>query len=131
MAKWVSLVVKVGALVFVVWVPTTFAIQLQLLGGIWIIQTLPAVIIGLYTRWFNAWGLLIGWAFGTVMGTTMAAAVSFAAVYPLSIGGWTFPCYIALSTLVLNLIVAAVLTPVLNMIADKADDETLASDYAM
>ena len=42
MAKWVSLIVKVGALVFILFVPTQYAIQLQLLGGIWIIQTLPA-----------------------------------------------------------------------------------------
>ena len=40
-AKWVSLIVKVGALVFILFVPTKYAIQLQLLGGIWIIQTLP------------------------------------------------------------------------------------------
>jgi SSS family solute:Na+ symporter len=131
MAKWVSLIVKLGALVFILLVPTQYAIQLQLLGGIWIIQTLPAVIIGLYTRWFNAWALLIGWAVGTVLGTSMAASVNFAAMYPLAIGGWTFPSYIALSTLVLNLIVAAALTPVFNAIADKAADETLASDYAM
>ena len=78
-----------------------------------------------------AWALLIGWAVGTVLGTAMAASVNFAAMYPLAIGGWTFPSYIALSTLVLNLIVAAVLTPVFNVIADKAADETLASDYAM
>src|SRR5207248_10554069 len=45
MAKWVSLIVKVGALVFILIVPTQFAIQLQLLGGIWIIQTLPAVLL--------------------------------------------------------------------------------------
>jgi SSS family solute:Na+ symporter len=131
MAKWVSLIVKLGALVFILFVPTQYAIQLQLLGGIWIIQTLPSVIIGLYTRWFNAWALLIGWAVGTVAGTAMAASVSFAAMYPLAIGGWTFPSYIALSTLVLNLIVAAVLTPVFNAIARQAADETLASDYAM
>jgi SSS family solute:Na+ symporter len=131
MAKWVSLIVKLGALVFILFVPTQYAIQLQLLGGIWIIQTLPAVIIGLYTRWFNAWALLIGWAVGTVVGTAMAASVNFAAMYPLEIGGWTFPSYIALSTLVLNLIVAAGLTPVFNAIADKAADETLSSDYAM
>jgi SSS family solute:Na+ symporter len=131
MAKWVSLIVKLGALVFILFVPTQYAIQLQLLGGIWIIQTLPAVIIGLYTRWFNAWALLIGWAVGTVVGTAMAASVNFAAMYPLEIGGWTFPSYIALSTLVLNLIVAAGLTPVFNAIADQAADETLSSDYAM
>jgi SSS family solute:Na+ symporter len=51
MAKWVSLIVKLGALVFIVFVPLQYAIQLQLLGGIWIIQTLPSVLISLYTRW--------------------------------------------------------------------------------
>jgi SSS family solute:Na+ symporter len=131
MAKWVSLIVKLGALLFILFVPTQYAIQLQLLGGIWIIQTLPSVVIGLYTRWFNAWALLIGWAVGTAAGTAMAASVNFAAMYPLAIGGWTFPSYIALSTLILNLIVAAVLTPLLNAISRQAADETLASDYAM
>jgi len=55
MAKLVSLIVKAGALVFILFVPTQYAIQLQLLGGIWIIQTLPAVMLGAYTRWFNSW----------------------------------------------------------------------------
>ena len=41
-------------------------------------------------------------------------------ILALAIGGWTFPSYIALSTLVLNLIVAAVLTPVFNAIAHTA-----------
>ena len=53
MARWVSLVVKLGALVFILFVPTQYAIQLQLLGGIWIIQILPAVMLGAFTRWFN------------------------------------------------------------------------------
>jgi len=131
MAKWVTLIVKLGALIFILFVPTQFAIQLQLLGGIWIIQTLPAVLIGLYTRWLNSWALLIGWAVGTVAGTAMAASVNFAAVYPIAIGGWTFPTYIALSTLILNLVIAAVLTPVFNAISQKPADETLASDYAV
>ncbi len=65
MAKWVSLIVKFGALVFIVFVPTQYAIYLQLLGGILIIQTLPAVMLGVYTRWFNDWALLVGWAVGT------------------------------------------------------------------
>jgi SSS family solute:Na+ symporter len=105
--------------------------RLQLLCGIRTIQKLPAVIIGLYTRWFNAWAPLIGWAVRTVLGTAMAASVNFAAMYPLAIGGCTFPSYIALATPVLNLIVAAVLTPVFNAIAHTAADVTLASDYAM
>jgi len=130
MAKWVSLVVKFGALVFIIFVPLQYAIQLQLLGGIWIIQTLPSVLIGLYTRWFNPWALLVGWAVGTFTGTYMAAAVNFAAVYPLAIDGWTFPGYIALYTLILNLALAIVLTPVLNALSTKAAaDQTAAADY--
>ena len=41
MAKIVSLVVKVGAVVFILAIPHDYAIHLQLLGGIWIIQLLP------------------------------------------------------------------------------------------
>jgi SSS family solute:Na+ symporter len=78
MAKWVSLIVKLGALLFILFVPTQYAIQLQLLGGIWIIQTLPAVMGGAYTRWFNDWALLVGWAAGMIAGTAMAAAAHFA-----------------------------------------------------
>jgi SSS family solute:Na+ symporter len=115
--------------VFIIFVPLQYAIQLQLLGGIWIIQTLPSVLIGLYTRWFNPWALLIGWAVGTFTGTYMAAAVNFAAVYPLAIDGWTFPGYIALYTLILNLVLAIVLTPVLNALSTKAADQTAAADY--
>src|ERR1700734_2033356 len=76
MAKWVSLIVKFGALAFIVFVPTHYAIELQLLGGIWIIQTLPAVMLGVYTRWFNAWALLVGWAVGTFAGTVMAVSTN-------------------------------------------------------
>jgi SSS family solute:Na+ symporter len=129
MAKWVSLIVKLGALVFIVFVPLQYAIQLQLLGGIWIIQTLPAVIIGLYTRWFNPWALLIGWAVGTATGTYMAWSVNFAAAFPLVIGSWTFPGYTALYTLILNLFIAIVLTPVMNALGSKQADNTVAADY--
>jgi SSS family solute:Na+ symporter len=100
-----------------------------LLGGIWIIQTLPAVLISLYTRWLNPWALLIGWAAGTATGTYMAAAVNFAPAYPLAIGGWTFPGYTALYTLILNLTVAILLTPVLNALGAKHTDQTAAADY--
>ena len=129
MAKWVSLIVKLGALIFIVFVPFQFAIYLQLLGGVWIIQTLPSVLIGVYTRWFNEWALLVGWLAGTVVGTWMAVSVNFAAAYPLALGGWTFPGYTALYTVVLNLVIAIVLTPVFNAMGGKKSDETVASDY--
>jgi SSS family solute:Na+ symporter len=130
-AKLVSLVVKAGALVFIVFVPTKYAIQLQLLGGIWIIQTLPAVMLGLYTRWFNDWALLAGWAAGAFVGTAMAVATKLTAIYPLALGGHTYPGYSALYTLVLNLIVTALLTPVFNRMAARRPrtDETAAADY--
>jgi len=129
MAKWVSLIVKFGALVFIIFVPTQYAIQLQLLGGIWIIQTVPAVLLGVYTRWFNDWALLVGWAAGTIAGTAMAAATNFTPTYPLAIDGWTFPGYSALYTLVLNLLLAFVLTPVFNAISASRPDATVAADY--
>jgi SSS family solute:Na+ symporter len=129
MAKWVSLIVKVGALVFILFVPTQFAIQLQLLGGIWIIQTLPAVMLGVYTRWFNGWALLVGWALGTYVGTAMAVHVNLTPTFPLALGGYTFPGYTAFYTLVLNLVVAVVLTPVFNAMSARKVDETVAADY--
>ena len=131
MAKWVSLIVKLGALVFIIFIPTKFAIYLQLLGGIWIIQTLPAVMLGVYTRWFNDWALLVGWAVGTIAGTTMAVAVNLTPTYPLVIGGYTFPGYTALYTVILNLLVAIVLTPVFNPMNTRRApvDETVTADY--
>ena len=63
-AKIVSLLVKVGALVIIVALPTKYAIELQLLGGVWILQTLPSIVIGLYTRWLHRWALVAGWAVG-------------------------------------------------------------------
>jgi SSS family solute:Na+ symporter len=132
MAKWASLVVKFGALVFIASVPRQYAIQLQLLGGIWIIQTMPAVMIGLYTRWFNSWALTVGWAVGTVAGTYMAYAVNFSnlGVYPLVVFGWSLPGYAALYTVILNLVVAVVLTPIFNALGKvERADQTMAADY--
>jgi solute:Na+ symporter, SSS family len=129
MAKWASLIVKFGALVFIVFVPAQYAIYMQLLGGILIIQTLPAVLLGVYTRWFNDWALLVGWAAGTIAGTWMFVAANLTPNYPLTIGGHTFPGYTALYTVVLNLIVAIVLTPIFNAIGSKHTDATVAADY--
>jgi len=129
MAKWVSLIVKFGALVFIVLVPQQFAIYMQLLGGILIIQTLPAVMLGVYTRWFNPWALLLGWLVGIVLGTWMFEAANLTPNYPLAFAGHTFPGYTALYTVVLNLVVAIVLTPVFNAMGKMQVDETVAADY--
>jgi solute:Na+ symporter, SSS family len=131
MAKLVSLVVKVGALIFIVVLPTQYAINLQLLGGIWILQTLPSVIIGLYTRWFNKWGLLVGWAGGMVSGTMMAISQGFkSSVYPLHIFGTTISAYAAIYALILNLALAVVVTLVVKAFGAASDEDTTSQqDY--
>ena len=131
-AKLVSLVVKLGALVFILFVPTKYAVELQLLGGIWIIQTLPPVMIGAYSRWMNAWALLIGWAVGITAGTLMAVQTQLSNTYPLIVGHYTFPGYTAVYTVILNLLVAVILTPVFNALgARNVPDQTKASDYLL
>ena len=120
MAKIVSLVVKIGAVVFILAIPQAYAIQLQLLGGIWIIQLLPPILLGLYSRGFNALALLIGWVVGTAIGTTMAATQGFAAsVYPLEILGVTIPGYAALYSVAINLLLAVLLSPLFDLVARR------------
>ena len=131
MAKWVSLVVKFGALIFIIFVPSQYAIYLQLLGGILIIQTLPAVMLGVYTRWFNDWALLVGWAIGTAAGAWMFVAANLTPNYPLAFAGYTFPGYTAFYTVILNLAIAVVLSPLFNAMSARSVplDNTVAADY--
>jgi solute:Na+ symporter, SSS family len=129
MAKWVSLIVKFGALAFIVFVPSKYAIYLQLLGGIWIIQTLPAVMLGVYTRWFNDWALLVGWAAGIASGTAMFIAANFAPTYALAAGGFSFPGYAALYAVIVNLVLTVVLTPLFDSFSAGSADETDAAEY--
>ena len=129
-AKLASAAVKLAALLFVLFFPTSAAIQLQLLGGVWIIQTLPAVLISLYTRWFHPTGLLAGWAAGIISGTVMAWQLGLkSSVYPLHLGGLTIPCYAALLALALNFAVAALVTLVMNAVSPDRTDETVPADY--
>jgi SSS family solute:Na+ symporter len=131
MAKVVSLLVKFGALAFVLWLPTTYAIEMQLLGGIWMAQLFPSVVGGAFTRWFNPWALLVGWAAGMASGTWMAAELGLkSSVYPLHFNGHTYAMYAAVPALVLNLVVSAVLTVVFRLLkVDNGTDVTDASAY--
>jgi len=115
MAKIVSLVVKLGAVVFIVAIPHSYAIHLQLLGGIWIIQLLPPILLGLFTQRFKGRELLLGWAAGTAVGTYMAAARGFvSSVYPLDIFGLTIPGYAALYAVLVNFLVVVAFSPALD-----------------
>jgi solute:Na+ symporter, SSS family len=112
--------------------PNKYAIDLQLLGGVWILQTLPTIIVGLYTRWFHRFALLIGWAVGMGIGTWMAADSTFkSSVYNLDLFGWKFSAYAAVFALVASLIVSVILTVTLRLVgADGGRDETEPEDYS-
>ena len=131
MAKIVSLVVKFGALVFVLRLPAPYAIEMQLLGGIWIGQIFPSVVMGVFTRWFNPWALLIGWAAGMASGTGMAMSMGLkSSVYPLHLFGGTYAMYAAVPALILNLSFAAGFTLVFRALKVGAGtDSTDASAY--
>jgi len=105
-AKLASLVVKVGALLVIIYLPTQFALDLQLLGGLWILQTLPALIFGLFTGWFTAPALLAGWVVGLFGGTYLTWIDGFKPLHLLSLGSFQATVYIGLIALVANIAVA-------------------------
>ncbi len=134
-SKVVSLIVKLGALIFVLSLDRQNAINFQLLGGIWILQTFPALVFGLYTRWFHRWALLAGWAAGMIYGTVLAYQQSSPATKhfgrPLDEVPFLHQLgYIALTAFALNVIVAAVLTYVLRTArVPDGPDRTTPDDY--
>ena len=135
-AQFVSLMVKAGALVFVLALPKTFSINLQLLGGIWILQTFPSIVAGLYTRWFHRWALVIGWAAAMVYGTIQAYRAPVAGQPNSHFGTSTAPVfghvmYIAIAALVLNVAIAVIGTLVFRALClPEGPDETLRIQFS-
>jgi len=135
-AKLVSLIVKIGALVVIFFVPTQYALDLQLLGGVWMVQIFPAMILGLYTRWYSGPALLIGWAIGMILGTTLAwGATAWVPVHALTwdvplIGkldlGLGFASYNGFTAVIVNFLVATILSAFWK---SDAPDQTLAADF--
>ncbi|RJT37537.1 sodium:solute symporter family protein [Mesorhizobium waimense] len=111
-AKMTSLVVKVGALLVIIFLPTQFALDLQLLGGVWILQTLPALVFGLYTNWFRAPALLAGWFVGFFGGTMLVWDAGWKPLHLISLGGEPFTVYTGLLALAANIAVAVAVNAV-------------------
>jgi solute:Na+ symporter, SSS family len=109
-AKIFSLGVKVGALVFIIFLPTQYAIDLQLLGGVWILQIFPAVVFGLHRARLNAKGLLAGWLVGMILGTWMAEVTQLKPVFPVKIASTTLTIYIGLIALIANIVISFALS---------------------
>jgi SSS family solute:Na+ symporter len=146
-SKITSLVVKFGAVLFILAINPQYAIDLQLIGGVIILQTLPSVALGLYTRWFHRWALVGGWIAGMVAGLWMLYLIPNVATGRAHFGGSAFPLshwfdptalgmnaktsmYVGFLAVIINLLVAVVLTFVLRAgnVAD-GEDITLRGDY--
>jgi solute:Na+ symporter, SSS family len=137
-SKIASLVVKFGAVALLVLLDPQYSLDLNLIAGVIILQTLPTVAIALYTRWFHRWGLLTGWAAGMTWGVWMlfstpnlTTGIAALELGRLSILGWepfagsTMQIYPGFVALVGNLVVAAIVTLVLRqMRVFNGTDET-------
>lgn len=140
-SKIASLVVKFGALVFIIFLNPQFSIDLQLIGGVIILQTLPSVGLGLLTRWFHRWGLVIGWVAGMAAGMAMLYTIPNPKTDHLHFGGsafslsklgidtdWTI--YAGFIAVLVNLVVAVLATLVFRAAkAPDGVDQTTAGDY--
>jgi SSS family solute:Na+ symporter len=137
-SRFASLVVKAGAVIVILVLDPQFSIDLQLIGGVIIVQTLPAVAIGLYTRALHAWGLLAGWAAGMAAGLYMLYNTPNPVTGKTHFGGAQYKLsnfgidtkttlYTGILALALNLIVAIVVS--LFVRGRVLEDRTLPEDY--
>ncbi|MEM4096912.1 MAG: sodium:solute symporter [Metallosphaera sp.] len=110
LAKITSTVFKFVALGFVFVVPATYAIQLQLLGGILITQTLPSVFLALYTKRLNGWATFAGWASGIALSLALVyeANAKFGVIKTTLYSTPLGPIYISLIALAVNVVIAVV-----------------------
>jgi SSS family solute:Na+ symporter len=133
-SKLVSLVVKVGAVLCILLLDPQFSIDLQLIGGVIILQTLPSVGLGLYTRWFHKGGLIAGWAAGLSAGMWMLYLIPNPANGKAHFGGSAFPLsnfgfdtkmtiYAGFLALAVNLVVAVLGTVIFKAVnfVDEGD----------
>jgi solute:Na+ symporter, SSS family len=128
MAKLISLVVKVGALLIIVGVQTQFALNFQLLGGIIMLQIFPALCFGLFTRKVHGQPLLIGWAVGMMLSVLLIwiSRTPAGAIVPM----WSSPLGIGLYIGVVTVSANALVSYVLSLVTPNVGtDQTMASDY--
>jgi len=102
-SKVASLVVKIGALIFILFVPATDILYFQTAGGVWMINALPALIIALYVKRLNTLSMMLGWAAGIGLGTWALVQEKFAtSLHDFGVGG---KIYIGFAAIAVNLAV--------------------------
>ncbi|WP_369173059.1 sodium:solute symporter [Streptomyces sp. R28] len=129
-ARGPALAIMAGAVAFALFMKPQDAINLHLLGGVWILQTFPSVAVSLFTRWFHQRALFTGWAVGMLAGTALLGMHGFSSVVDIGIGPVHAPVYVAVTALALNLVVAAALTPVLDALGVPRGRDCTADDGA-
>ncbi|QXJ29099.1 Na+/solute symporter [Saccharolobus shibatae B12] len=113
LAKWISTAFKFLALALVFATPSTYAIQLQLLGGIIILQTLPSVFLGLYTNKLNGYALVGGWAGGMFSGIYLTLLANhFGPLKTSSFLTPLGPMYIGVISTLINLAIGVIGTAI-------------------
>ena len=100
------------------------------MGGIIILQTLPSIFIGMYSEVFKKWAVGLGWVAGMVTGISMIYYANFVVLKASSLvtSFFTFSApfgflYIGLAALVVNIVVAIVITVVMRLIEGKRKSE--------
>jgi SSS family solute:Na+ symporter len=84
----------------------------------------PAILCGLFTRWFRGTALLAGWAAGMAAGTAMVVSMGMkTSVFPLHLSGHTFAVYAALPAVLLNVAVTALVSVVMGRDAESETGE--------
>ncbi|MEU6658307.1 sodium:solute symporter [Streptomyces sp. NPDC046821] len=114
MARLMSLIVKVGALAFALGVRDQAAINLHLLGAVWVLQILPAIVLGLRQRTPHRISLLTGWLLGMVVGTVLVNRAGFSSLVRLSFGPVDVQVYAGVVGLAVNLAVVGLTSPLLD-----------------
>jgi SSS family solute:Na+ symporter len=145
-SRWASLVVKLGAVLFILYVNPRYSAELQLIGGAIVLQTIPAVFFGLMTRWFHRYALVLGLVGGLGFSIGLLYqlpnyAITGAPVPGSHFGGASWPLanwglhtsasiYVGLLALAANLVVVVLGTAVLRLVGVRAgEDGTRSEDF--
>lgn len=107
--------VKVGALGCVIFLNARFAIDLQLLGGVIILQTFPALIMGLLPLRLPAPALVAGWVIGSVAGLGLCWIDGLKPVHPVAFAGFSASVSTGLLALGINIAVTLMLGVVIRL----------------
>jgi SSS family solute:Na+ symporter len=146
-SRYVSFSIKFAALALIIFIRPQYSLDLQLIGGIFVLQTVPALFIGMFTSWFHRAALALGLVVGAVVGMVLSYqipeyATGGSRMVRAHFGGSAWPLshlgvdtsqriYVGVAALVVNLAVVVVATVVLRGLrVPDGRDATREADYS-